>query len=284
MAYFADMSPEDKQTIIEHFEALRKSIIISVVAVMVAGFVCFAYNEQILSFIIAPLRGLNEKLVVTGVTEAFFVKLKLAFMAGFIIAFPIVVWSLWGFIKPALYPSERKYIYLLFPVTLILFIGGVVFAYFGILPLVLNFFIYIAGSNLDTMFKVDQYVSFVMAFTIPFGIVFELPVVVFFLTKMGWVTKEAMARNRKYALLVIFILAAALTPGPDPISQLMMGIPVYLLYEISIIVAHFANPNKERQEKGSRFKDKQRKEEKANTATASEQGDNEKNDAGNSSE
>lgn len=281
---FADMSPEEKQTIIEHFEALRKSIIISVVAIMVAGFVCFAYNEQILSFIIAPLRGLNEKLVVTGVTEAFFVKLKLSFLAGFIISFPIIVWSLWGFIKPALYPSERKYVYLLFPITLILFIVGVVFAYFGILPLVLNFFIYIAGSNLDTMFKVDQYVSFVMAFTVPFGIVFELPVVVFFLVKIGWVTKEAMARNRKYALLVIFILAAALTPGPDPISQLMMGIPVYLLYEISIIVAHFANPNKERREKGSRFRDKRRKEEKANPETTVEQSDNEKNDAGNSSD
>lgn len=255
---FSDLSPDDKQTIIQHFEALRKSIIISVVAIMAAGFVCFAYNEQILTFIIAPLRGLNEQLVVTGVTEAFFVKLKLSFLAGFIIAFPIVVWSLWGFFKPALYPGERKYIYILFPITLILFIGGIVFAYFGILPLVLNFFIYIAGQNLETMFKVDQYVSFVMAFTIPFGIVFELPVIVFFLTKIGWVTKEAMARNRKYALLVIFILAAALTPGPDPISQMMMGIPVYLLYEISIVVAHFARPDKERKEKGSRFKGRQR--------------------------
>lgn len=258
---FANLSPEDRQTILEHMEALRKSIIISVVAIIVAGFVCFAYNEQILTFIIAPLRGLNEQLVVTGVTEAFFVKLKLSFLTGFAIAFPIVVWSLWGFIKPALYPSERKYIYYLFPITLILFIGGVIFAYFGILPLVLNFFIFIAGTNLDTMFKVDQYVSFVMAFTIPFGIVFELPVVVFFLTKIGWITREAMARNRKYAILVIFILAAALTPGPDPISQLMMGIPVYLLYEISILVAYFANPNKERRTKGNRFKSKQAKKE-----------------------
>lgn len=281
---FADMSPEDKQTIIEHLEALRKSIIISVVSIIVAGFVCFAYNEQILTFIIAPLRGLNEQLVVTGVTEAFFVKLKLSFLTGFVIAFPIVVWSLWGFFKPALYPSERKYIYILFPITIILFLGGVVFAYFGILPLVLNFFIYIAGTNLDTMFKVDQYVSFVMAFTIPFGIVFELPVVVFFLTKIGWITQEAMARNRKYAILVIFILAAALTPGPDPISQLMMGIPVYLLYEISILVARFANPNKERQAKGSRFKGKQRKGEKVEAETAAEPPENGENAEENSNE
>lgn len=253
---FSKLTADDKQTIIEHLEALRKSLIISVLAIIIAAFVCFAYNEQILSFIISPLQHLNEKLVVTGVTEAFFVKLKLAFAAGFVVAFPIVVLSLWGFVKPALYPSERKYVYILFPVILILFCGGVVFAYFGILPLVLNFFIYIAGANLDTMFKVDQYVSFVMAFTLPFGIVFELPVVVFFLAKMGIVTSEFMARNRKYALLIIFILAAALTPGPDPISQLMMGIPVYLLYEISVLVARFAQPNEERKAKGGRFRKK----------------------------
>jgi sec-independent protein translocase protein TatC len=253
---FPNLSPDDKQTIIEHLESLRKSLIISVLAIIIAAFICFAYNEQILSFIISPLRGLNEKLVVTGVTEAFFVKLKLAFLAGMIASFPIVVWSFWGFIKPALYPSERKYVYILFPVTLLLFCVGVFFAYFGILPLILKFFVYIAGSNLDTMFKVDQYVSFVMAFTIPFGLVFELPIIVFFLAKMGWVTSEMMARNRKYALLVIFILAAALTPGPDPISQMMMGTPVYILYEISIFVARFARPDKERQAKGGRFKKK----------------------------
>lgn len=253
---FSDLSPDDKQTIIEHLEALRKSLIVSVIAIIIAAFVCFAYNEQILGFIITPLKNLNEKLIVTGVTEAFFVKLKLAFFGGFCVAFPIVVLSLWGFIKPALYPTERKYVYILFPITLLLFCGGIVFAYFGILPLVLNFFIYIAGSNLDTMFKVDQYVSFVLAFTIPFGLVFELPVIVFFLAKMGIVSSAGLARNRKYALLIIFILAAALTPGPDPISQLMMGIPVYILYEISILVARTARPREERKAKGGWFRKK----------------------------
>jgi sec-independent protein translocase protein TatC len=93
-----------------------------------------------------------------------------------------------------------------------------------------------------------------MAFTIPFGLVFELPVIVFFLAKMGMVTSEAMARNRKYAILVIFILAAALTPGPDPISQMMMGIPVYFLYEISVLVARLARPNEERKARRGFFK------------------------------
>lgn len=240
----SDLSTEDKQTIIEHLEALRISIIIAAVAIVIAAIFCFYYSEQILAIITSPLRSLNESLIVTGVTEAFFVKLKLSFYAGFVLAFPIVIWAFWRFLKPALYPSERKYVYIFIPIAVGLFTIGVLFAYFGILRLILNFFIYIAGENLDTMFKVDQYVSFVLAFTIPFGLVFELPVVVFLLTKLGLVKHEAMARNRKYALLVIVILAAALTPGPDPISQIMMAGPVYLLYEISIWVSKFAKPRK----------------------------------------
>lgn len=241
-----DMTEEEKQTIIEHLEDLRKSLVISVIAIIIAAVSSFYYSEQILSIIISPLKALNENLIVTGVTEAFFVKLKLSFLAGFVIAFPVVVWAIWRFFKPALYPHERKYIYLLFPITIILFTVGVLFAYFGILRLVLNFFIYIAGDNLETMFKVDQYVSFVMAFTIPFGLVFELPVVVFFLSKLGIINHQMLAENRKYALLVIVILAAALTPGPDPVSQMFMALPVYLLYEISIWVSKLSKPGRER--------------------------------------
>jgi sec-independent protein translocase protein TatC len=243
------MTEEQRQTIIEHLEELRRSLVISVAAIIIAAVGSFYFSEQILSIIISPLKALNESLIVTGVTEAFFVKLKLSFLAGFIIAFPAVVWSVWRFVKPALYPNERKYIYWLFPIAIILFTVGILFAYFGILRLVLNFFIIIAGSNLETMFKVDQYVSFVMAFTIPFGLVFELPVVVFFLSKLGIINHKMLARNRKYALLVIVILAAALTPGPDPVSQMFMAIPTYLLYEISVWVAKFSVRGRNRKEK-----------------------------------
>ncbi len=252
----SDLSPDEKQTIIEHLEELRKSLIISVVAIIIAAVGSFYYSEQILTLIMAPLSSLNEGLVVTGVTEAFFVKLKLSFLSGFVIAFPIVVWAIWRFFKPALYPQERKYVYILLPISVLLFVTGVLFAYFGILRLVLNFFIYIAGSNLETMFKVDQYVSFVMAFTIPFGLVFELPVVMFFLTKLGIVNYQMLAKNRKYALLIIVILAAALTPGPDPVSQMFMAVPVYLLYEISIWISKFAKRSPGRGEDESDLENK----------------------------
>ncbi|MEQ8236147.1 MAG: twin-arginine translocase subunit TatC [Syntrophomonadaceae bacterium] len=239
---FKELSVEDKQTILEHLAELRKSIIIIVAAVGIAAILCFSYNEQLLAIVTLPLTAIDQRLIVTGVTEAFFVKLQLSFLAGFVLAFPIISWAVWRFFRPALYPYERKYIYVLFPVTIILFATGVLFSYFAILPMVLKFFVYIAGENLETMFKVDQYVSFVMSFCIPFGLVFELPVLTFFLTKIGVVKAEQLSKSRKYALLIIVILAGALTPGPDPISQIMMAVPVYILYEVSIWVAKYTKP------------------------------------------
>ena len=234
---FSEMSVEEKQTLIKHLEELRRAIIISVTAIIIAAVFCFYFNETLLAVIVLPLTKLQQSLIVTGVTEAFFVKLKLSLYAGFALAFPIISWALWRFIKPALYPHERRYVYILLPAAVILFSTGVLFAYFGILPLVLRFFIYIAGENLETLFRVEQYVGFVTTFTIPFGLVFELPIVIFFLTKIGVIKPEVMIKNRKYALLLIVIMAAVLTPGPDPISQLMMAIPTYMLYELSIFVS-----------------------------------------------
>lgn len=239
---FSDMSPEDKQTVLDHLGELRKSILISVAAVFIAAMGCFFFNELLLQVVTYPVRSIGQNLIVTGVTEAFFVKLQLSFLAGFVISFPIVSWAVWRFVKPALYTHERRYIYVLFPATIILFAGGVTFAYFVVLPLVLNFFVYIAGENLETMFKVDQYVSFVMSFVIPFGLTFELPVVTYFLTKLGVVKPQALSRNRKYALLIIVILGGVLSPGPDPISQVLMAGPVYILYEVSILVAKYTKP------------------------------------------
>ena len=245
---FKNLSIEDKQGIIEHLADLRKALLISVVAVGIASVACYSFSEQLLNIVTFPLRSINQQLIVTGVTEAFFVKLELSFLAGLIIAFPIVSWAIWGFFKPALYPHERKYIYVLFPATLILFATGVLFSYFGILPLVLKFFVYIAGESLQTMFKVDQYVSFVMSFSIPFGIVFELPIIMFFLTKIGIVKPEMLTKNRKYIILAIVVIAGVLTPGPDPISQVMMAVPMYILFEVSIIVSRFARPQQKENE------------------------------------
>ncbi|MGE5381440.1 MAG: twin-arginine translocase subunit TatC [Methylocystaceae bacterium] len=243
---FDNLSPDEKVTLIQHFGDLRKALIVSIIAIVVAAFGCFYFSDQMLEYIKQPLTNLKLQLYFIGVAEGFFIKLKLSLIAGLVVSFPVISLALWHFIKPALYPRERKYVYILYPVTVLLFVGGVVFSYLTVLQVALKFLILMAGG-LQAMITVDKYVSFVIAFTIPFGFVFEMPVVVYFLTKIGVVTPAWLAKNRKYALLIIFILAAALTPGPDPISQCLMGIPVYLLYELSILVSKMVSPSKDRE-------------------------------------
>ncbi len=249
MFNFRNMTTEEKQTILEHLEDLRKSLLISVVAVIIAALVAFYYSDHLLAIIQQPLQSLGLKLIFIGVTEGFYIKLKLALLGGLVLAFPVVAWQIYRFMAPALFPHERKYIFILFPLMILLFVAGILFAYFIILKLIIGFLIMIAGANLEPMLTLDKYVSFVLAFTIPFGLVFELPVIIYFLTRLGIVTPEWLAKKRKYALLIIFILAAILTPGPDPVSQCLMGIPVYLLYEVSIVMSKLSRPKKKEEEK-----------------------------------
>lgn len=241
MLNFRNLTVEEKQTILEHLEDLRKALLISVVAIILAAVVAFYYSDYILSIIQQPLKSMELDLIFIGITEGFYIKLKLAFYGGLILAFPVIAWQVYRFVAPALFANERKYVLILIPLMILLFAGGVLFAYFGVLNLVITFLIMVAG-DLEPMLTIDKYVSFVLAFTIPFGLVFELPVVVYFLTRLGIVTSEWLSQKRKYALLIIFILAALLTPGGDPISQCLMGVPVFLLYEISILVSKLSRP------------------------------------------
>lgn len=241
MFNFRNMTVEEKQTILEHLEDLRKSLLISVVAIIIAAVAAFYYSDYLLAIIQRPLKPMDLDLVFIGILEGFYIKLKLALFGGVVLAFPVIAWQMYRFMAPALYPQERRYVLILFPVMIPLFAGGVLFAYFGVLKLVISFLIMIAG-DLEPMLTVDKYVSFVIAFTLPFGLIFELPVVVYFLTRLGVITPEWLSQKRKYALLGIFIVAAVVTPGHDPISQCLMGIPVYLLYEISILVSRIFRP------------------------------------------
>jgi len=243
MFNFRNLSVEEKQTILEHLEDLRKSLLISVIAIVLAAVVAFYYSDYILALIQRPLKPMELDLIFIGITEGFYIKLKLAFFGGLVLAFPIIAWQIYRFVAPALFPKERRYVVILIPLMILLFAAGVLFAYFGVLKLVISFLILVAG-DLEPMLTVDKYVSFVLAFTIPFGLIFELPVIVYFLTRLGIISPEWLSQKRKYALLAIFIIAAVLTPGPDPISQCLMGVPVYLLYEISILVSKLSRPKK----------------------------------------
>lgn len=232
---------------ISHLEDLRRMIIVSVIALLVATIACFFYSDQLLALLKKPISDMDIELVFISVGEGFFAKIKISLYAGFVLSFPIIAWQIWRFVLPALYPHERRYAMVLVPVTVLLFISGVVFAFFTVFPIAIKFLLTVAGG-LEPMITIGYYLSFCMAFLLPFGIVFEMPVATMFLTRIGLITPQLMASKRKYAILVIFILAAVLTPGPDPVSQLLMATPMYLLYEVSIIVSRFVKAKKKKAE------------------------------------
>jgi len=232
---------DTSMSLIQHLDELRKILIKIIIAVLLGTIVSFALFEAVLWRIInAPIVGIERDIIMIqyGVTEVFVARIKLSLLAGFIITSPFTAYQAWSFILPALYAHERKYIYMIAPASALLFAAGVVFGYYVVLPIALNFFTaqlpIIAGY--PTTLAFSQYVSFVVVFLLPFGLVFQLPLGIAFLARMGIVDYKFFQAKRKYAILIIFIIAALLTP-PDLISQILMAVPVLILYEISILIA-----------------------------------------------
>ncbi len=240
-----------------HLGELRKRIIISLIAVTVTFVIAFNYSEEIFRFIMFPLKYSldfsvkklflhfvpqdklhNTKLVFLAPAEAFWMNLKVAFVAGFMSALPVIFHQLWLFISPGLLPKEKKYVlpFILFATAL--FLAGAAFCFFIVLPFAMGFLLtYKVGDFLMPMLSVGQYVDFCLKFILAFGVIFELPIAIIFLTKMGIVTPKGLARNRKFAVLFAFIAGAILTPTPDAFNQTLMAVPIILLYEVGIWIS-----------------------------------------------
>jgi len=230
------------QMLAEHLLAFRKVLVISVAAIGVIFFIIFyAFRMPLVDFILAPLRGRGIEVVATHVSEALIMQFKACLTAAIVVAMPILMWQVWTFVAPALYPSEKKLFALLFFIALLLFIVGVIFSYVYVFPLAIDLFFEAGVGVATTLWSVDQYFGFVLSFVLPFGFMFELPVGVYMATRRGWVTYEKLAKSRKYVLLVIAVIAAILTP-PDVVSQCMLGIPMYILFEIGVQVARHVHP------------------------------------------
>ncbi len=219
--------------VIEHLEELRRVIIISIIAVTVFSIAAYFFCDQALAILLEPLAKMGHRAVFTGVTEALFVKIKLSFFLGFLAALPIILWQAWSFIVPALKRNERVYFTLGVITSFICFLSGIGFGFFGVYRLGIAFLLRFAGPELIPMLTIDKYISFTITFLLPFGVIFELPLISFFLAKLELVTYGFLAKNRRYALLAIVTLAAVLTPTPDIITCLIVSGPLYLLYEIS---------------------------------------------------
>jgi len=239
----------DEMSLIEHLEELRRVIIVSLLCTLVLAVASYFYIDKILAVLLEPLTATGNKIFFTGITEAFFVKIKLSLFIGFLAALPVILWQVWGFIVPALKKNERTCFTLFVVLSFFFFWGGVIFAFFGVYRLGIMFLLRFAGPELMPMLTIDKYISFTMSFLLPFGFVFELPLVSFLLANLELISYKFLAKSRRYALLAIVILAAVITPTPDIITCLLVSGPVYLLYEASAAIVKVVERKKERKRK-----------------------------------
>ena len=233
---------QNKQPLGEHLIALRRLLLRSAAAIGIAFLAVFYVAiDPLMGFITGPIVERGITVIYTEMSAALMTKLKVAFIAGVVVACPYVFWQIWAFIKPALYAHEKRAFRLTFAATVALFLLGVAFCYAAVYFLAVDFFL-VAGEDLATpMLAIDKYVSFLFGFVLPFGVAFELPVALYITTKMGLTNYQMLASKRKFVILATVIVAAFLTP-PDVVSQIMLSIPILILFEVSLLICKVVKP------------------------------------------
>lgn len=222
----------------EHLEEFRRRLIICLIVFGLASAVSWFFTHAIIDFLILPLKARSEaELYFNEPHQAFFMHMQAACLAGFLISAPVLLTQAWLFIAPGLYQREKNALIPLISISTVLFFAGAAFAYFFVIPWGLGFLLSFQTENLKPLVGVAAYFSFVMGMTLAFGILFDFPVVIVGLAKFGLVRAQTFAKARRVIILIIFVLAAILTPSPDPISQLMLAIPLWILFEASLLVA-----------------------------------------------
>lgn len=232
-----EQTENNLQPLTEHLKALRRVFLISLIAVFVSSILCYGFlREPIMSLVTAPMAEYDIELKFTSVAEAFMAYMKISILAGVIFASPIVLWQILKFVLPGLYENEKKAFLTMLFWLFCLFLAGVCFAYFVVLKVALYALLFNFSGEFDPFITVANYLSFVGKFLIPFGIVFEIPLLIYFLTKFDLVTPESLVKYRRHIILVIVIAAGVFSP-PDVVSQALLALPMYVLYEISIVIS-----------------------------------------------
>ncbi|MFD0051948.1 twin-arginine translocase subunit TatC [Actinomycetes bacterium NPDC127524] len=235
--------------IIEHLEELRKRLIISVAAFFVFFILAFIYVEDIYKWFI---RDLHMKLLVLGPSDIIWIYFTLAAVIAIAGTIPVLAFQIWLFVKPALMPNELRATLAYIPALFLLFAGGLAFGYFIILPMVFKFLLNIGGDMFTAAFTAERYFRFVLNMTLPFGVLFELPVVTMFLTSIGIINPFVLQKLRKYAYFVLVIIAVVITP-PDFMSDFIVTLPLLFLYEISISLSKIVFKRKQKREAMQEF-------------------------------
>ncbi len=248
---------ESKMPLFQHLEELRTRVLICCLAVAIGFVISYFFSSRIFEILMRPWinampAGLPAKLIYTAPHEAFFVYMKLSFIAGTLLSAPVILWQIWKFIAPGLYENEKKYMLPVILCSCFCFASGVLFGYFVVIPVAFKFFASFASEYITPMLRTTEYLSFANKMLLCFGIAFQMPVFAFFLAKMGVLSAGFLKRKRKWAIVLIFVAAAVLTPSPDVVSQLLMAAPLLVLYEASVWIVHFfgGKPFKAAQEAG----------------------------------
>ena len=226
---------EGNMSILRHLEELRTRIIRSLIAIAVGSAIAYFYIEDIMRYLTLP----TGRLYYLQPAEAFFTYIKIAIFAGFLLALPVVFYQAWKFILPALTVRERTVIGILVPSSVLLFVAGLAFSFFLVLPAALQFFVGFSTENLQPMFTLHQYFDFVLAFILPFGAVFELPLLVIVFAKLGFISSKFLQSKQRIVIFLAFVVGAVISPTPDIFTQSMIAIPLILLYELSYLVVRF---------------------------------------------
>jgi sec-independent protein translocase protein TatC len=234
---------ESAKPFLEHLEDLRWTVVKMAITLFVAMILCFAFREQLVHIMQRPMHDVDPKmgaLRALGITDSITISFSLAFYAGIVLSFPLLLYFLAEFVLPALTAVEKRLLLPAIAVSFALFLVGVAFCYFWLLPKTILFFFNDTQSlGWQPAWTVQEYYSFVTRFVIGFGLAFELPIVVLALVRFGLITYEFMSKTRPYAVVLIFVLAAVITPTPDMLTMMAMGAPMYLLYESCIWIAWF---------------------------------------------
>ena len=228
-----------EMSLLDHLGELRDRIVRAVIAALVGFLACYAFRKELFHIQMKPLLDVlppESHLIYTSLPEAFFTYVKVSFVAGLFLVSPYIFYQIWQFISPGLYEQERKYIIPISFLSALFFVFGALFGYYIVFPFGFEFFMGYADELIKPMPSLREYFSFSLKLLLAFGLIFELPVFIFFLARLGLVTAASLRKNRKYAVLLAFITAAILTP-PDVITQILMAVPLIILYEISIYVA-----------------------------------------------
>jgi sec-independent protein translocase protein TatC len=241
-------APGDKEmTLLEHLEELRGRLTAAMIALVVGVLVSVipiptmtSITGWLFQLISDQAKSSGVNVISTGPGETFFTYLEVALVVGAALAMPVIIYQILAFVAPALYENEKKYLYLAVPGVFFSFVCGVLFCYYLTLPFATRFLAGFLASDVQPFWSVEKYASFVATFLFWVGVMFELPIIMFFLSKLGVVSHQRLARFRKYAFVLAFVIGAAITPTPDPINQTIISLPIYLLFELGVILARFA--------------------------------------------